>query len=85
MIMSAMVRPGERFGAGHVIDIVRSANTKKIRDCRHNQLKTYGIGSNKDKKYWWFIIYELFAQGSLFQEGGRYPVLKISSKSWFQT
>ncbi|MBN2531830.1 MAG: DNA helicase RecQ [Spirochaetales bacterium] len=78
MIMSAIIRSGERFGAGHIIDIVRGADTKRIRECGHDRLKTYRIGKNKEKSHWRFIVDELLAKGLILQEGDRYPVLKMS-------
>ncbi|MBN2443722.1 MAG: helix-turn-helix domain-containing protein, partial [Spirochaetales bacterium] len=80
MVMSAIMRTGERFGAGQIIDIVRGADTKRIRRYMHHNLKTYGVGKNKDKDYWRFIIDELIAQDKLIPEGERYPSMKISEK-----
>ncbi len=80
IVMSAISRTQQRFGSGHITDIVTGADTKRIRELRHNEVKTYGAGKNKDKKYWRFIIDELLAQGALQQDGDRYPVLKLTEK-----
>lgn len=80
IIMSAISRTGQRFGTGHIIDIVTGAVTKRIRQLRHNEIKTYGTGKGRDKKYWRFIVDELIAQETLLQEGDPYPVLKITQK-----
>ncbi|MDH4233066.1 MAG: ATP-dependent DNA helicase, partial [Nitrospirota bacterium] len=42
IIMSAISRTGQRFGAGHISDIVAGAVTKRIRELKHNELKTFG-------------------------------------------
>src|SRR5450631_1203800 len=42
--LSCVFRVGERFGARHVIDVLRGAKGQRILDLRHNQLSTYGIG-----------------------------------------
>ena len=47
IIMSAVSRTGQRFGIGHIIDIVTGADTKRIRELRHNEIKTYGAGKGK--------------------------------------
>ncbi len=78
--MSAISRTGQRFGAGHVVDIVTGADTKRIRELRHNELKTYGAGKGKEKTYWRSVVDELIAQGAVTQEGDPYPVLKITKK-----
>lgn len=80
IILSAVSRTGQRFGIGHVIDIVTGADTKRIRELRHNEIKTYGTGKNRDKKYWRSVVNELIAQEALIQEGDPYPVLKIAQK-----
>ncbi len=80
IIMSALSRTGQRFGIGHIIDIVTGADTKRIRELRHNEIKTYGTGKGRDKKYWRSVVDELIAQGAVMQEGDPYPVLKITQK-----
>jgi len=80
IIMSAMLRSGEWFGIGHIIDIVTGADTKRIRNLRHNQIKTYGAGRHHDKNHWRSLVDELLAQDIIRQEGDRYPVLKLTPK-----
>src|SRR5208283_4148083 len=80
IIMSAVSRTGQRFGMGHIIDIVTGSDTKRIRGLRHNALKTYGAGKDRDKKYWRSVVEELIAQEAIIQEGDPYPVLKITQK-----
>lgn len=80
ILMSAMSRTGQRFGAGHIIDIVTGADTKRIRELKHNELKTYGAGRHKDKRYWRFLFEELLAQEIIIQDGDKYPVLKLTAK-----
>lgn len=80
VIMAALSETGQRFGAGHITDIVTGAETKRIRELRHDKIKTYGTGSHKDKKHWRFVVDELLAQGLIKQDGDRYPVLKLNRK-----
>jgi ATP-dependent DNA helicase RecQ len=80
IIMSAISRTGQRFGIGHIIDIVTGADTKRIRELRHNEIKTYGTGKGRDKKYWRSVVDELIAQEAVMQQGDPYPVLKITQK-----
>lgn len=80
IIMSAISRTQQRFGIGHVIDIVTGADTKRIRELRHNEIKTYGAGKHRDKKHWRFLVNELLAQEMIEQEGDPYPVLKLTPK-----
>ncbi|MBI5102559.1 MAG: DNA helicase RecQ [Nitrospirae bacterium] len=80
ILMSAISRTGQRFGAGHIADIVTGADTKRVRELRHNELKTYGAGRHKDKIYWRELADELVAQEALRLEGGRYPIVTLTQK-----
>ncbi len=80
ILMSAISRTQQRFGTGYIIDIVTGADTKRICEIRHNEIKTYGAGKHKDKKYWRFLVDELLAQGAMQVDGDRYPVLKLTKK-----
>ncbi len=78
-LLSAMARTQERFGSTHIIDIVVGANTDRIRQRGHDQLKTYGVGSDKKRSHWLGLLHDLLAQELIVQEGDQYPVLKISA------
>jgi len=80
IVMSAMSRTQQRFGSGHIIDIVTGADTRRIRELKHNDIKTYGVGKHRDKKFWRSLIDELLAQGIVVQDGDQYPVLKLAPK-----
>jgi ATP-dependent DNA helicase RecQ len=80
IFMSAVARTQERFGIGHIIDIITGADTRRIRELRHNQIKTYSAGTHKGKNYWRYLADELLAQDAVCQEGGKYPVLKLTAK-----
>jgi ATP-dependent DNA helicase RecQ len=80
IIMSAISGTQQRFGIGHVIDVVTGADTKRVRELKHNKIKTYGVGKHKDKKHWRFLVDELLAQDMIRQDGNPYPVLKLTQK-----
>jgi len=80
ILMSAMTRAGERFGIVHIIDIVIGADTRRIRELGHHELKTFGAGKLQDRNYWRFIVNELLAQELIRQDGDRYPVLKLTPR-----
>ncbi|MDR4499548.1 MAG: DNA helicase RecQ [Candidatus Scalindua sp.] len=80
IVMSAMARTDQRFGINHIIDIVTGANTSRIRELNHDEVKTYGAGRHKEKDHWRFIVDELLAQEAIVQDGGQYPVLKLTKK-----
>ena len=80
ILMSAISRTGQRFGITHIINIVTGADTKRIRELGHEKIKTYGKGKEKDKNHWRFLVDELLAQDVIRQDGGQYPVLKLTAK-----
>ncbi len=79
-ILSAVYRTGQRFGATHIVDVVVGADTQKIRDFKHDQIKTYGAGSDHDKRFWRRIVENLLAQGCLAQTDSDKPGLYITPK-----
>ena len=77
-VMSAIYRSGQKFGAVHIADIVAGANTQRIRQFGHDQLKTYGVGKDRDKKHWRRIIDALLAQECIVQNQERHSALEIT-------
>jgi ATP-dependent DNA helicase RecQ len=77
IVLSAMVRTGQRFGINHIIDVVVGADTARLRELGHDQLKTYGIGRDRDKRHWRRVVDHLLAQQIIAQDGGEYPVLVL--------
>ncbi len=78
IVMSAVVRTGQRFGAAHVVDVVCGADTQKIRDFRHDQVKTYGAGKGRPKRHWRSIIDDLIAQEFLEVSRDGLPILRVT-------
>ena len=64
-VLSAVQRSGQRFGAAHLIDILRGADTEKIRRAGHDRLPTYGAGGDLRKEEWRSIIRQLVSAGFL--------------------
>ena len=77
-VLSAIARTNQGFGINHIIDIVWGADTEKIRSKNHHNLKTFGVGKDKSKKWWRSIINELIGQQVIYQDSERYNVLCIN-------
>lgn len=65
MALSCVYRTGQRFGANHVIDVLRGGDTEKIRQFNHQQVSTYGIGKPISAEEWRSILRQLVARGFL--------------------
>ena len=77
-ILSAVVRTNERFGVGHVSDVLRGAKTKRIRELEHDQLSVYGIVTDHSDEEIKEIIGMLVDKGLLEKGSGQYPTLVLS-------
>ena len=77
-VLSAVVRCGQRYGAAHVADHLRGAETAAMRRTGHDTLSTYGLlraHTVSEVRGW---IDQLVGQGHLKVAGDRYPVLVLS-------
>ena len=76
--LSCVYRVGQRFGVGHVIEVLRGAKTQRIFELRHEQLSTYGIGREQSQAYWSHLLRQLIHHGYLEQDIANYSVLKLT-------
>ncbi len=78
-LLSCVVRTGQRFGAGHVIDVLRGKETAKIEQHRHAALSTYGIGKDLTDGQWRSVLRQLLVQGYVRSDAHRYGALVLES------
>lgn len=78
--LSCVKRADEKFGAGHIVDILLGSKNEKVMRWEHDKLSTYGIGSELTKKQWMHIARQLLSMGYLKQEG-EYHTLSLTSKA----
>ncbi len=71
----------QRFGTNYVIDVLTGSKNKKIRQNRHEKLKSHGIGREFTKEQWRSLAYEMINTGLLDVSGAQYPVLKLTAMS----
>ena len=71
-------RHGFGFGLNHVVDILRGADTEMIRQRRHNELSTYGIGGDLKRDAWQVIGRELLRLGFIECAPGRFTTLTLT-------
>ncbi len=78
-ILSCVVRCEQRFGAGHVTDVLRGKATANVRRAGHENLSTFGLLSDRGAMEVRAYIDQLVAQGHLRQSSGGYPTLFMSN------
>jgi len=79
--LSCVYRVGQRFGMRHVIEVLRGADTERIRSLGHDALSTYGIGSDRSEQEWASIIRQLIHRGYLEQDIANYSVLTLTPQA----
>ena len=71
---------GQRFGAGHLIDVLRGKVTDKVSQYGHEQLSTFGIGADLSETQWRGVLRQLIALGHLRTEG-EYNTLELTASA----
>ena len=71
---------GQKFGAGHVIDILTGKKTPKVTEYGHDRLTVFGVGADLRETEWRGVARQLLAQGLLGVEGD-YGVLTLTGAS----
>lgn len=75
--IARLAQRGQRFGGGYVIDVLRGAQTERIRAAGHEALSTFGIGRGHSKEQWRALLRSLIHQGLVSEQGDPYPVLVL--------
>ena len=78
MALSCAYRTGQRFGAGHLIDVLLGKRTAQIDRFQHEQLSTYGIGKSLTQSQWSSVYRQLAASGYLDVDFQAYGGLKLT-------
>ncbi|PIV26077.1 MAG: DNA helicase RecQ [Anaerolineae bacterium CG03_land_8_20_14_0_80_58_20] len=78
--LSCVKRAGEKFGAGHITDILLGSKNEKVLRWGHEKLSTYGIGGELTQKQWMHLARQLLSMGYLKQEG-EYRTLGLTPKA----
>jgi len=76
--MSAALRTGQRFGAGHLIDILRGKATEKVQQFGHANLPTFGAGTELDEAGWRSVFRQLLAAGLLHADAQSFGALRLT-------
>lgn len=78
MALSCVYRTGQRFGVGHLIDVLTGKSTPQIERFRHQEVSTYGIGKSLNQAQWSSVYRQLIAAGLLESDIQAYGGLKLT-------
>lgn len=79
--LSCVYRTGQRFGVNYIIDVLIGKENDRIRQFGHDQLSTYGIGSDISQTEWRVIFRQLIALGYLAVDADAYGALKLTENA----
>ncbi|MDR3322608.1 MAG: DNA helicase RecQ [Zoogloeaceae bacterium] len=79
--LSAAYRTGQRFGAKHLIDVLRGKENTKTQEYGHQRLTTWGIGADMDEVDWRSVFRQLVSAGFLHVDMNAYGALKLTALS----
>src|SRR5213083_1033981 len=76
--LSCVYRTGQRFGAGHVTDVLLGRTAGRVSQLGHDRLSTFGIGRDLDERQWRAVFRQLVALGHLRADGEAFGALKLT-------
>lgn len=79
--LSCVYRTGQRFGAAHLIDVLRGADTERIHQFGHDRLAVYGVGTDLDARSWRGVFRQLVALGLLEVDAEGHGGLRLAEAS----
>ncbi|KAA1171019.1 DNA helicase RecQ [Marinobacter salinexigens] len=78
--LSCVYRTGQRFGVTYLIDVLRGSENERIIQSGHNQVSTYGIGTELSTNEWKSVFRQLVANGYLRADPEGYGALQLTEK-----
>ncbi len=76
--LSAILRTGENFGAGHLIDILRGVATDKVRTRGHDSLPTFAVGRDMAKGAWEAVFRQMMGRDLIRPDPERHGALRMT-------
>ena len=77
-VLSAIIRTGERFGAAHVIQVLRGGRARRVLTARHDRLSVYGIARDRSSAELQEIVSLLEDAGLAQRSADQYPTLSVT-------
>jgi len=79
--LSCVFRSGQRYGVGHLVNILRGEADERVRSLGHASLSTFGIGAELDARQWRSVFRQLVALNLLATDEEGYGVLRLTAAS----
>ncbi len=79
--LSCVYRTGQRFGATHLVAVLRGETDERVRSLRHDEISTFGVGADLDKQQWRGVFRQLVAAGLLTTDDEGFGTLRLTAAS----
>jgi ATP-dependent DNA helicase RecQ len=76
--LSAIYRTGQRFGAVHLMDVLRGKATDRVMQWDHDKLAVFGLGADVDEPTWRNVFRQLVALGYARPDHDAYGGLRLT-------
>jgi len=76
--LSCVFRTGQRYGVKYVIDVLTGASNERILKAGHDQISTYGIGSELTTSQWQSLFRQIISRGYLHADLDNYGILQLT-------
>jgi len=81
MALSAILRTGEYFGAGHLIDILIGNETDKVQQRGHDTLPTFGVGKDYSRNEWQAIFRQMMGFDLIRPDAERFGAFRMTENA----
>ena len=75
--LAAVFRTGERFGTGHLIDVITGKITDRVKQFKHSELKVFGQGKEHPASTWQSMFRQLMAAGLVWVDHDNFGAIKL--------
>ncbi|MEM9021315.1 MAG: DNA helicase RecQ [Planctomycetota bacterium] len=76
-LMSTIARTGQRFGIGHLTNVLRGSTAQKVLDYHHDRLTVHGIGAEQSPQHWRSLAEHLIHEGLLGTSNDQFRTLNL--------
>jgi ATP-dependent DNA helicase RecQ len=79
-VLETILAVKEKFKADHIANILAGKVTSAIKSYKHHKLEFFGMGEEKDEKYWNMVIRQALIAKMLTKDIENYGLLKLTEK-----
>ena len=78
--IQAVTETDERFGLGHIVNVIRGSQNQYIKSYKHNKLPVFGTGKAQEESFWKSVVRQTLLYEFLTKDIENVGVLKLSQK-----